>query len=681
MDLRVGGVTACGAMAGDEEAPPTTVRQSTDELQETFALRMDKSMRDLQEVTGQPMDINRSEFAVGDCYLTFKDIGFAMRPKSGSFLPGSVFCSTKRKKTLQSEKVILAPLSGHYEPGNLVALMGPSGSGKTTLLDILADKKTAPYSGTVHINGRPRDQLFHRISAYVPQEDHMPAHMTVEEVVRFHSLMKEQRPSRFTREMEQLLSEKRMKVLGLLDCRNTYVGDPAEGCRGISGGQRRRLSLARGLASGAQLIFCDEPTSGLSATDAEHCMRYMRLLAHKYSVTIFVSIHQPRREVAKLFDQLILLTSNPGRVVYQGFMKDLPAYAQGVGVSVPTRSNPTDFLLDLVTPGTKSSREEDFVKHYETYSKPAINNAVDRELCCERKTPLELLAVGRQHMLAFGDMPPVKDSKYVVSFWKQFRVVFARQLLLRSRDKMLFCMDLCAAIGKAAVVALAYWDISSKSAPLQLGFLFFVLMASSIDGLKTMPKVISERTIMKMETSEGLYSEWAYIIGFSIISSVQAILMHSLFIVLMWPALGFPWELFLYVWLWTLLHYFVMDSVFLMLSGIAKDATMGQVLSLPFLLLFLLYNGFTVSRHTCPDWLMWALEISPVAYAMEAMTMAASEICRGQPCGKDSLYPALVQHFEYQDETPLGLAVVFTGIFIFRAVHIACLKFLNNIQR
>lgn len=242
-------------------------------------------------------------------------------------------------------------------------------------------------------------------------------------------------------------------------------------------------------------------------------------------------------------------------------------------------------------------------------------------------------------------------------------------------------MDLAAAIGKAVVVSMAYWDISSKQTPLQLGFFFFVLMASSIDGLKTMPKVISDRTIMKMETSEGLYSEWAYIISFSIMSSLQAILMHSLFIVLMWPALGFPWDLFFYVWLWTMLHYFVMESLFLMLSGIAKDATMGQVLSLPFLLLFLLYNGFTVSRHTCPDFLMWALEISPVAYAMEAMTVAASVICKGQPCGKDQLYPALVQHFGYEDETPLGLTVVFTGIFIFRAVHIVCLKFLNNIQR
>jgi hypothetical protein len=319
--------------------------------------------------------------------------------------------------------------------------------------------------------------------------------------------------------------------------RNTFVGDPAEGCRGISGGQRRRLSLARGLASGAQIIFCDEPTSGLSATDAELCIRYMRLVAHKYSVTIFVSIHQPRREVAKLFDQLILLTSNPGRVVYQGPMKDLPAYAEAVGISVPTRSNPTDFVLDLVTPGTKTAKEEEFMKHYETYSKPSIDSAVDRELCFTRQTLLEVLEVSRRHMLAFGDLPPVQDSKYVLSSCKQFRVVFARQLLLRLRDKMLFGMDLGAAIGKAVVVSMAYWDISSKQAPLQLGFLFFVLMASSIDGLKTMPKVISERTIMKMETSEGLYSEWAYIIGFSIISSLQAILMHSLFIVLMWPAL------------------------------------------------------------------------------------------------------------------------------------------------
>merc|ERR1712032_1742789 len=105
-------------------------------------------------------------------------------------------------------------------------------------------------------------------------------------------------------------------------------------------------------------------------------------------------------------------------------------------------------------------------------------------------------------MMIFGDLPPVRHSKYGVPFAKQFGVVFGRQLTLRLRDKFLFFGELGTAVAKALLMALAYYDISTKSSPVQTGFFFFILMVCSIDGLKTMPSVISERTIMKMETSE-----------------------------------------------------------------------------------------------------------------------------------------------------------------------------------
>ena len=101
--------------------------------------------------------------------------------------------------------------------------------------------------------------------------------------------------------------------------------------------------------------------------------------------------------------------------------------------------------------------------------------------------------------------------------------------------------------------------VASSSLPLAFGdeLLLSVLMACSIDQVKTMPKVISERTIMKMETSEALYSEWAYILPFTVMSLVQAVVVHAVhlgatpceacelrFVSLLWPFLSYPWELF-----------------------------------------------------------------------------------------------------------------------------------------
>ena len=133
------------------------------------------------------------------------------------------------------------------------------------------------------------------------------------------------------------------------------------------------------------------------------------------------------------------------------------------------------------------------------------------------------------------------------------------------------------AVVKALIFLLAYWEIGKKGAPLQTGFFFFVLMACSIDQVKTMPKMISERTIMKMETSEALYSEWAYILPFTVISLLQAVIVHALFLTLLWPFLSYPWELFKHVWFWSLMVSIVMDSMYLMLSGIGKDLKILQV--------------------------------------------------------------------------------------------------------
>merc|ERR1711988_1957098 len=109
-----------------------------------------------------------------------------------------------------------------------------------------------------------------------------------------------------------------MHDLGLDSVLDTPIG--SETLRGVSGGQRRRVTLARGMVSGASILFCDEPTSGLSSTDAENCIKRMRYACVKFGITMFVVIHQPKPEVVELFDQLILLTSEPGRMVYQGPM-------------------------------------------------------------------------------------------------------------------------------------------------------------------------------------------------------------------------------------------------------------------------------------------------------------------------------------------------------------------------
>lgn len=249
-----------GRIAGVHDSNPTTPKEllewAADVQDQQEALLLDGMESGLEEAS-------KWSALLPAMSITFKDVAFRIRaphPLTGEIV----------------DKTILEPCAGHYEPGQLVAIMGPSGCGKSTLLDILAGKKTQKFEGEVFLNGRPRDRLFHRVTAYVPQADVMPAYWLVKEAVAFNQALTIQRPSNVPRDVMAERARLILRDLGLDGVADTKIG--SESVRGISGGQRRRVTLARGLVSAASIIFCDEPTSGLSSTDAEVCVRRMQLM-------------------------------------------------------------------------------------------------------------------------------------------------------------------------------------------------------------------------------------------------------------------------------------------------------------------------------------------------------------------------------------------------------------------
>jgi len=616
-----------------------------------------RGLKELGKVTGEPGDILRDpELAYGESSLTFKDVSFSIKQQGK-----------------EPQRSILEPCSGHFEPGTLVALMGPSGSGKTTLLDILAGKKTSPYNGEVHLNGRPRDQLFRRLTSYVAQDDILFANVTVKEAVTFHTVLKTEIPSRVTGEMLRKATEMRLRAVGLEEVQDSRIGN--EVVRGISGGQRRRVSLACGLATEAQIIFCDEPTSGLSSTDAETSVRFMRLLAKKFGITIIVAIHQPRIEVAKLFDHLLLLTANPGRVVYNGPYREAVQYWSNAGFAVPEFANPTDWFLDLVTPGVVDSQADHFVEYFEIQGKPDVDDIVQFELNNQRKSALDMLEVRRKHGLRWGDLPAVRNSVFGVRFRRQFRAVFYRQLVLGLRDQQGILTEFIVAVVKALVVGVAYVGIGKQDGYSQVGFYFMVVMTCALDGIKVMPRTIQERTIMKLETSNALYNDWAYILSFTIINTIVSFISNTIFVSLVFTLSQVDWAVFPTLFFWTTLTFLCMDSMYLMVGAFARDSTSAQIALMPFLMLFLVYNGFTVSPSSVPPFMEWALSISPIAHAMEEIVIGA------QKATESDELALVVSLFGYKDSWNWAIGVMVICTVLFRTVQVVCLKTMNNIQR
>merc|ERR1711988_1846908 len=135
-----------------------------------------------------------------------------------------------------------------------------------------------------------------------------------------------------------------IKTMGLEACQHTKVGN--EFLKGLSGGQRRRLSLACAFLKDPLVVFLDEVTSGLDAAAAASITSFMQQLARSHDVIIACTIHQPSAKIFKGFDRLLLLSG--GNVAYSGKVSSIDSYFKGLGMPLPLQENPADFLLETV---------------------------------------------------------------------------------------------------------------------------------------------------------------------------------------------------------------------------------------------------------------------------------------------------------------------------------------------
>ncbi|KAI3777226.1 hypothetical protein L1987_47024 [Smallanthus sonchifolius] len=253
----------------------------------------------------------------------------------------------KKKKTddgkwVSQEADLLNRITGYSPKGCITAVMGPSGAGKSTFLDGLAGRiASGSLKGKVVFDGTEMNpSLIKRTSAYIMQDDRLFPMLTVYETLMFAA---DFRLGSITKAEKMQRVETLIEQLGLTSARNTYIGD--EGTRGVSGGERRRVSIGVDIIHGPPLLFLDEPTSGLDSTSAQSVIEKVHNIARAGS-TVVLTIHQPSSRIQLLLDHLIILAR--GQLMYQGSPKDVGSHLGRMGWKVPKGENPIEFLIDVI---------------------------------------------------------------------------------------------------------------------------------------------------------------------------------------------------------------------------------------------------------------------------------------------------------------------------------------------
>uniref|UniRef100_A0A6N2MC25 ABC transporter domain-containing protein n=1 Tax=Salix viminalis TaxID=40686 RepID=A0A6N2MC25_SALVM len=277
---------------------------------------------------------------LSSCYpitLKFMDVGYKVKFENrnkGSNIKRVLGCAPKISDQTQ-ERTILNGITGMASPGEILAILGPSGSGKSTFLNALAGRiQSSSFTGTILANSRkPTKQIMKR-TGFVTQDDILYPHLTVRETLVFCSLLR--LPESLSKQEKTLVAESVISELGLTKCENTIIGNSF--IRGISGGERKRVSIAHEMLINPSLLILDEPLQvwtrlRLTDFDIRFACTERKDYCYIHSSTFKQSLSNVR--------------FSSGRGLYFGKGSEAMSYFQSTGYSPSFPMNPADFLLDL----------------------------------------------------------------------------------------------------------------------------------------------------------------------------------------------------------------------------------------------------------------------------------------------------------------------------------------------
>ncbi|XP_078166005.1 ABC transporter G family member 6-like [Carex rostrata] len=554
--------------------------------------------------------------------LAFTDLYYSVKmPKKFTFLrslssrnrPASDMANLTGASS--QTKVLLNNISGEAREGEIFAVLGASGSGKSTLIDALADQiPKERLGGSITLNGEPIDShLMKMISAYVMQDDLLFPMLTVEETLMFSAefhLPRALPSSKKKARVEALIDQ-----LGLRNAVNTIIGD--EGHRGISGGERRRVSIGTDIIHDPILLFLDEPTSGLDSASALMVVQVLKKIAESGSVVI-LTIHQPSYRIIGLLNHILFLSR--GQTVYSGPPNGLYNFFAEYGQPIPEHENPTEFALDLIreleykdpTMGAKSLI--DFNSKFQAqFSKPVNPSSAAFPLTLRRAIAE---SVSRGRLGASMD-------EFANPFWIEAGVLTKRSFTNTKRMPELFLMRLTTIMVTGFILATIFWrlDASPKGAQERLGFFTIGMTTMFFLCADALPVFLQERFIYVRETSHNAYRKASYVISNAIVTFPPLVFLSLAFALITFFLVGLAGGglAFLFFVLIILASFWAGSGFVSFLSAVVPQVIIGYTVVVAILSYFLLFSGFYVNRDRIPNYWIWFHYLSLVKYPYEAV--------------------------------------------------------------
>ncbi|XP_052192844.1 ABC transporter G family member 1-like [Diospyros lotus] len=490
---------------------------------------------------------------------------------------------------------ILQGITGYARPGELLAIMGPSGCGKSTLLDALAGRLGAStrQAGDILVNGH-KQALAYGTSAYVTQDDTLITTLTVGEAVYYSAQL--QLPKSMSRSEKKERADMTIREMGLQDSMDTRIG--GWGAKGLSGGQKRRVSICIEILTRPKLLFLDEPTSGLDSAASYYVMSRIAHLDQREGRTIIASIHQPSGEVFRLFHNLCLLSS--GRTVYFGPTNAADEFFASNGFPCPIQQNPSDHFLKTIN---KDFDQEDIEQG--SVGRKTTEEVIDI-LVKSYKSSDSYQDVRRQVSgICTKEGGALGKSNSHASFLTQCLVLTQRSFLNMYRDLGYYWLRLAIYVAIGIALGTIFHKLGSSYGSIQARASWIMYVASFLTfmAIGGFPSFVEDMKVFLRERLNGHYGSSAFVIG-NTVSATPYLLLISLIpgaIAYFLAGLQTGYEQFLYFASVLFTCTMLVESLMMIVASVVPNFLMGIIAGAGIQGMMILGGGFFRLPNDMPN--------------------------------------------------------------------------------
>ncbi|KAF8203885.1 pleiotropic drug resistance ABC transporter [Pholiota molesta] len=536
-------------------------------------------------------------------------------------------------------RTILHKSSGALKPGEMCLVLGCPGAGCSTFLKTIANQRDgyAKISGNVLYAGIDAEEMakYYKGEVVYNQEDdiHM-ATLTVAQTLAFALSTKTPGPNgrlpgvtrkQFDTEVSDLL----LRMLNISHTKQTLVGD--EFVRGVSGGERKRVSIAEMMATRARVQCWDNSTRGLDASTALDFAKSLRVMTDVLGQTTFVSLYQAGESIYELFDKVLVL--DQGRQVFYGPPSQARAYFENLGFQALPRQSTADYLTGCTdpnerrfapgrsaqdVPATPEAMDDAF--HRSAYARTNKNELAQYKLYMEtEKADQEAF---RAAVAADKKKGVSKKSPYTLGFTGQVKALTVRQFQQKLQDRFQLATSYFLSTLLAIVIGAAFVNqpLTSAGAFTRGSVVFAALLTTCLDAFGEMPMQMVGRPILRKQTSYGMYRASAIAVANTLADIPISALRIVIFNIIVYFMSGlhrsaggfFTFHLFNYI------AYLVMQGFFRSFGLVCFNFDSAFRLAVFFIPNFVEYTGYILPVIRMKRWLFWIYYVNPIAYAWQA---------------------------------------------------------------